>query len=68
MITIAASSESQTGERVKQAFFIVEPNQSQLIEGGKLLDSAQIHALVDTVVPLSKATDAYSGELKERQG
>jgi len=68
MITIAASSESQADERVKQAFFIVEPNQSQLIEIGKLLDSAQIHTLVDTVVPLSKATDAYSGELKERQG
>ena len=34
MITIAADSETTTDDRVKQAFFIVEPNREQLTQIG----------------------------------
>lgn len=68
MITIAAESEQQTDNRVKQAFFIVEPDQSQLVEIAKLLDSGQLRTFVDAVIPPSRAAEAYSGDLKQRHG
>jgi NADPH:quinone reductase-like Zn-dependent oxidoreductase len=68
MITIAAQSEGQTEERVKQAFFIVEPNQQQLIEIGELLNSGRLQTVVDTVVPFSHASDAYTGKLATKRG
>lgn len=66
MITIAAASEQPDEERIKQAFFIVEPNQHQLIEVGRLLDAGKIRTFVDTVIPLSQSPDAYSGKLTRR--
>ncbi len=39
MVTIAADGEETTEDRVKQAFFIVEPNQKQLIKIGELLET-----------------------------
>jgi len=67
MVTIAASSEQPDDERIKEAFFIVEPDQQQLAEVGKLLESGKIRAFVDTVIPLSQAPDAFTGKLM-RQG
>ena len=68
MITIAADSETTTDNRVKQAFFIVEPNHEQLIRIGNLLESADLHPVVDSVLPLVRASSAYSGEVKQRLG
>jgi NADPH:quinone reductase-like Zn-dependent oxidoreductase len=70
MITIAASEEAEAAndERRKQAFFIVEPNQKELIEITKLIDTGKLKAFVDAVVPLSDATAAYNGTVKNRQG
>jgi NADPH:quinone reductase-like Zn-dependent oxidoreductase len=67
MVTIAADSEATEDERTKRAFFIVEPNQQQLVEIGKLLDSGDLRPVVDTVLPLSNASDAYTGKA-ERKG
>src|SRR4029453_19108552 len=39
MITIAADSETTTEDRVKQAFFIVEPHHAQLTRIGDLLEA-----------------------------
>src|SRR4029450_4606918 len=39
MITIAADSEGTADQRVKNAFFIVEPNQKQLVEIAQQLDA-----------------------------
>ena len=64
MVTIAASVEGATEERVKQAFFIVEANQRQLIEVGGLLASGRIRTFVDTVVPLAQAPAAFRGEAR----
>lgn len=70
IITIAASAEGEAArdERVKNAFFIVEPNQSQLIEVAKLIDAGKWKPVVDAVVPLSDAASAYNGSVKPRQG
>ncbi len=68
MITIAADGEDTTEDRVKQAFFIVEPNQKQLIEIAGLLDAGRLRAVVDVVVPFAQAPAAYAGKVARRQG
>jgi len=67
MVTIAADAESSTSdERVKQAFFIVEPNSAQLLDISRLLDSGKLQCVVDSVLPLSAATEAYAGTWTRR--
>ena len=68
MITIAADSEATADDRVKQAFFIVEPNHEQLTRIGDLLDTAELQPIVDTVLPLAEASAAYTGEVRDRRG
>jgi NADPH:quinone reductase-like Zn-dependent oxidoreductase len=68
MITIAAESEAATSDRVRQAFFIVEPNQEQLTRIGVLLETRRLQTVVDAVLPLAQASVAYTGEVKERRG
>ena len=65
LITIAAESETTTDNRVKQAFFIVEPHQEQLIRIGELLESGALHPVLDAVLPLTQASAAYTGEVRE---
>jgi NADPH:quinone reductase-like Zn-dependent oxidoreductase len=67
LVTIAAASESTTDQRVKGAFFIVEPDQKQLIAVAKLLDAGTLKAFINAVVPLDRASDAYNKVL-EKQG
>jgi NADPH:quinone reductase-like Zn-dependent oxidoreductase len=68
MVTIAADSEEARGERVKQAFFIVEPNRKQLVEIGNLLEAGHLKPVVDAVLPLAQASTAYSREVSNRRG
>jgi NADPH:quinone reductase-like Zn-dependent oxidoreductase len=68
MITITADSEYTTDDRVKQAFFIVEPNREQLIQIGSRLETGDLHPVVDAVLPLSQASAAYTGEVEQRRG
>ena len=51
MVTIAAGSERSTDQRVKDAFFIVEPNQAQLVEIARQLDAGNLKAFVKNIVP-----------------
>ena len=68
MITIAADSEATSDERVKQAFFIVEPNHEQLSRIGNMLDMDELRTVVDAVLPLAQASAAYTGAVKQRRG
>jgi NADPH:quinone reductase-like Zn-dependent oxidoreductase len=68
MITIAADSEYTTDDRVKQAFFIVEPNHQQLTQIGSLLEAGDLQPVVDTVLPLTRASEAYTEEVRQRRG
>src|SRR5215813_8070531 len=66
MVTIAADSEGTADQRVKDAFFIVEPNQKQLVEIAKQLDAGHLRAFVKTTVPLNEAAAAYSGAVRDK--
>jgi len=70
IVTIAASEEAAAlhDERRKIAFFIVEPNQQQLIQITNLIDAGKLKTFVDAVVALADAASAYDGSLKSRHG
>ncbi len=68
MVTIASDGEQGTEERVKQAFFIVEPNRTQLKEVGRLLDEGRLKPVVDAVVPFAEVPAAFAGRAGKRQG
>lgn len=67
LVTVAVDSESSSDERVRKAFFIVEPNRMQLMEVGKLLEAGNLQTMVNSVLPVSSATEAYAGTFA-RQG
>ena len=68
LVTIAADSEGTTDQRVKDAFFIVEPNQKQLFEIAKMLDAGSLKAFVSAIVPLAEASAAYSRTVRDKHG
>jgi NADPH:quinone reductase-like Zn-dependent oxidoreductase len=68
MVTIAAGGEAATEDRVKDAFFIVQPNRPQLIEIGHLIDTGQLKPVVDAVVTLAQTAAAYAGRAGKSQG
>ncbi len=67
LITIASTSETTTEKRVRDAFFIVEPDHQQLMEVARLLDAGELRTVVGAVVPLSQAAETYSGSLQKKQ-
>lgn len=58
MVTIA-DGENSTDPRVTESFFIVEPNQTQLVEVGRLLDAGSLRTFIKATVPLAQAAAAY---------
>jgi NADPH:quinone reductase-like Zn-dependent oxidoreductase len=68
MVTIAANAEGVTEQRVKDAFFIVEPSREQLEEIGGLLDSGELKTFVNAVVPFEEAAEAYANLVPKRLG
>jgi NADPH:quinone reductase-like Zn-dependent oxidoreductase len=68
MITIAADGESSTDPRIKENYFIVEPNKKQLIEVAKLIDAGYVRTFVNAVVPLEDSAKAYAKSIPQRLG
>ena len=68
MVTIAADSEATVDQRVKDAFFIVEPNHELLVEVQRLLDDGRLKAFIKATVPLDDAAAAYAGTYKSDRG
>jgi NADPH:quinone reductase-like Zn-dependent oxidoreductase len=66
MVTVVSSAENSTDERVKKAFFIVEPKAEQLAELTRLIEANHLRTVVDTVVSLSQAPDAFAGRVPRR--
>ena len=56
LVTVGAGSESVKEERVREAFFIVEPNQEQLTE---VVHANKLRAFVEAVFPLEQVREAY---------
>ncbi|MBT9330972.1 NADP-dependent oxidoreductase [Acidipila sp. 4G-K13] len=69
MVTIVEdTSPSSDDPRAKDAFFIVEPKQEQLIGIGKLLDEGRLLVFVDAEVPFANASAAYARQVKRNLG
>lgn len=46
---------------IDATWFIVHPSSDQLIRIGDLIDSEQVKPVVDTILPLTQASQAYEG-------
>jgi NADPH:quinone reductase-like Zn-dependent oxidoreductase len=49
---------------VRPVWFVVEPNRDQLIHIGTLIDTGQIRPIIESVLPLSQARQAYEQGVK----
>jgi NADPH:quinone reductase-like Zn-dependent oxidoreductase len=68
LVTIASDLPDNAEQRAKDAFFIVEPSQKQLLEVARLLDSGTLKTYINAVVPFEQASDAYSGAVRDKLG
>src|SRR3954447_13976012 len=59
LVTVAASGEQTTDERIRAAYFIVEPSRTQLAEIARLIDGSMLRPVVGAVFPLAEARQAY---------
>ena len=59
LVTVAASGEQTTDERIRAAYFIVEPRRTQLAEIAGLIDGGALGPVVGAVFPLAEARQAY---------
>ena len=66
MVTVVSTAAESSDPAVKQAFFIVEPNQKQLYEIACLLDAGRLRPVVDSVIPLSQAPDVIAGKVPKQ--
>jgi NADPH:quinone reductase-like Zn-dependent oxidoreductase len=60
MVTIAADAEHSREQRVKDAFFIVEPNREQLTRISRMIDADKLRVFVGAAFPLQEASQAYT--------
>lgn len=68
MISIAADGEVTTNPKVRDAYFIVRPDQEQLVEIEKLIDGGKLKTFVKAVVPLKDAALAFAGKVPGARG
>ena len=68
LVTIVSGLPDNAEQRVKDAFFIVEPSQKQLLEVARLIDSGTLKTYINAVVPFAEASDAYSGAVRGNLG
>ena len=59
LVTVAASGVRTTVERIRAAYFIVEPSQTQLVEVARLIDGGALRPIVGAEFPLADALLAY---------
>jgi len=66
LVSVASppSPEQAKAHGVRSVWFIVAPNRDQLIRIGALIDAGQVRPIVETVLPLSQASQAYEQGLK----
>jgi len=68
MITVAADGENSTDPRIKNNYFIVEPNQQQFVEVARLIDGGFLKTFVNAAVPFDQAPVAYAGKVQDKRG
>jgi NADPH:quinone reductase-like Zn-dependent oxidoreductase len=67
LITIASDAPTDD-PRLTNSFFIVEPNQQQLIEVAKLLVAGELKTFVNAIIPLADAAKAYEKAIPNARG
>jgi NADPH:quinone reductase-like Zn-dependent oxidoreductase len=60
IVSVAEEPPGELRERSRAAYFVVEPNRTQLIEIARLVDEAALTPRVDSVFPLAEATKAFA--------
>jgi len=68
VVTIAAESEGASDERIKAAFFIVEPDREQLEKLSILINNGALRPFLGGVVSLEDAPAAYAGRILRKDG
>lgn len=59
LVTIAADAEGVKEQRVRDAFFIVEPNRNQLVNISHLIDTGALRPIVSAVFSMEHVRQAY---------
>ena len=59
LVTIAADAEGSKEQRVRDAFFIVEPNRHQLVNIAHLIDTGALRPVVGAVFSMENFRQAY---------
>jgi NADPH:quinone reductase-like Zn-dependent oxidoreductase len=59
LVTIAADAEGLKEQRVRDAFFIVEPNRNQLMDISRLVDTGILQPVVNAVFSMENFRQAY---------
>src|SRR5262249_10242460 len=60
LVTIAADSETTTDPRVRDAFFIVRTDRTQLAEVAALVDAGSLRPVLARTLPLAEGRAAYA--------
>jgi NADPH:quinone reductase-like Zn-dependent oxidoreductase len=60
LVTVASQSAENTGQRVRDAFMLVQADGSQLTEISNLIDAGELRVFIENVFPLAKAQEAYA--------
>jgi NADPH:quinone reductase-like Zn-dependent oxidoreductase len=68
LVTIVSEPSGATDPRIQKIYFIVEPNQQQLIEVRKLLDAGSLKTFVNVALPFEEAAKAYEKSLPNGLG
>lgn len=59
LVTVAASEEHSRDDRIRTAFFVVEPRRGELEEIARWIDRNEIRPIVGAAFPLAEALHAY---------
>jgi NADPH:quinone reductase-like Zn-dependent oxidoreductase len=59
LVTIPADAEGLAEQRVRDAFFIVEPNRNQLMDISRLIDTGVLRSVVGAVFSMENFRQAY---------
>lgn len=59
LVTVAADAEGSKEQRVRDAFFIVEPNRNQLMDMARLIDTGVIRPVVGDVFSMENVRQAH---------
>jgi NADPH:quinone reductase-like Zn-dependent oxidoreductase len=66
LVTVVGDAPEETAARygVKGFSILVEPNRKELVEIARLVDAGEVKPVVDAVLPLSRAREAYERGLR----